>query len=223
MSNLNDEFEIRVLPGFEPRRAQFNWLSKCEAILGLTATFFIGFSPVVGLGLGTIFAFVDGKWGIGCFCTVGACVTAWLAGRVAAAAGQALPEEFLVRQSGYCEPVAERGFRPFAVEMALRMPIPSGILRPLMFLWWLSHFAAGLVLAYLMHGWLNHGIRNPTLFTICIPIALHLSFMVAANIYLTLTVATLGVKESTVASVWRMRFAIDLLLALVVGAISLGV
>lgn len=223
MSKVDNEFDMSRLRGFEADSHRMGWPAKFEAVLGLTATFFIGFAPVVITGLWTIIACGQQEWGLAVLSGVGASVTGWLAGRVAALAGQSLPPELApVDLTMGNRPNRLRERRAFAVEMAIHMPTPHAILRPVLFLWWLSHFAAGLMLAFLMHGWLNHGIRDPTFLTVLIPIAFHLAFMIAANIYLTLAVAALDVDESTVAKVWKMRFSIDLLLTLVVGAVSIG-
>ncbi len=209
----------------KPRGSIRDFAAKLETIIGLTATFFIGFSPPVILAIGTLVLIVHGEFSWCLLAVVGLVVSGWLAGQVAGQAGRSLttcyPELMIGHQIQIPEEL-KRAPHGFAVHLAMSLPQPHRLLRPIFGIWWLCHFAVGVVLSIAMHGWLTQQAQNPSIFTLVFPLAFHVAFMIAANIYLTICVAAMSRNEDVIAAVWRLRFSIDLVLTLLVAAISFG-
>lgn len=218
--------QIALSLGLTPQQNSLrHFLAKLETIIGLTATFFIGFAPSVIMAVGTLVLLVHGEWNWGFLSIAGACVSGWLAGRVAGHAGRSLTVCYPELMIGRPVPLKADPLPSslgFAVHLAMSLPRMNRWMRPLLSVYWICHFAVGVVLAVAMHGWLNQGIRNPSLLTIALPLAFHVAFMIAANIYLTVGVAAITRNEDVVSAVWRLRFSIDLVLTLLVAVISLG-
>jgi len=221
MSDVSVWDELVVDAGLRPRerRERFRWLTKCEVLFGLTATFFLGFAPAVVLVFTTVFALFLGEWRLLAQVVVPAVIATGTAVWVARSAGRA---------GAVCYP--EMGFGPvvllprgsvdvrppaFAVELGLQVKGLPGMLRPLLSLWWCAHFAAGFGVVTAAHHWIADAFDQPgTVALVLFPLLAHLAFNVAANLYLILSVAALYPDESLLHHIWRLRFVIDVVVTM---------
>jgi hypothetical protein len=112
-----------------------------------------------------------------------------------------------------------RGPRPAALTAARNQWRVPMVLRPLVGMWWLAHFCAGVAAAIVMHGVKpaqpggEAGVRILTIF-------MATSFGFAANGYLLSAVCTMTSNESVRLKVWRSRAWVDIALAILVLFIS---
>lgn len=196
-----------------------------ESIVGLLATFMIGFTPPVLLFFGI---FVSGDLVIAGPCLAGCLLTGWLAWRVAKLAS------IVVEQKGSLWPPdppdlpkeEKEVFRiedpplpptapPLALAMAHELPRLSSLARGALGMWWLGHFALAVVAGHFSAQWIVH-VVNPQAQAIVFVIGVffHFAFLFAANLYLLLATAVLAPRPEIWEQLWSYRFLIDFLLAL---------
>jgi hypothetical protein len=206
-------------------------IEKLEAILGLLATFILGFgTPLVCL-LGIIIGLNVQlppwlEWVVFLVPVASGLLAipmAWLAN---SALYDCFPEwtarGCAVRQKNKPElcpfaPSDEHadGRLPLAVAMALRLPrIPIG-LRPLLSVWWLLHFGAGAMLGLGVYLATKQLLAAQAGALLVIPFLLDFGVLFAANLYLLMAVAVLGRNPTLWMKFWRWRILVDL--ALTVG------
>jgi hypothetical protein len=202
---------------------------QAEAILGLLATFFIGFGiPLVvsvsvvalsgldsGLLVGGIFIALMIVLGGLAIWVARLASRAWYAcypewrqwetGQMAGA-GPALLSPFLPPE----EKDGPHEHLPLAVMMAVLLPRFPWLLRPLLGLWWLAHFSSGVFLA------LGTGPAFESAFPNWSPEARFLlaqafgfTFIFAANLYLMLALGLFVRRSGTLCQLWRWRLVVD--------------
>jgi hypothetical protein len=210
--------------GDASRTDRLRLLGRCEAIFGLTATFFLSYGSAVVLGLVSIVTLLMGEWTVFALAIGPAVLTLALAVWVTRAACGALrrcyPElEPAPRDVGPSRTDARPSpgdAEPFGVEMglqAVRLPL---FLRPVLSLWWFAHFIAGVLAAVTVHRSVAESFDRPGMLAlIVLPLALNFAFNVAANLYLVLSVASLHADPWLLRKVWSARFAIDVVVMLV--------
>jgi hypothetical protein len=210
-----EEFLASVPSGLERPPAWLRSLGKCEAILGLTATFFLGYGPAVTLVLTSVFSLLSGNVLVFLMAVVPAAVTTtsavWVTRAAKRAVGRCYPE--LGEFGPACElaPSAEATCQPFGVAMGVQSPRPSVFLRPVLGAWWFSHFAAGVLLTVALHRWIASGLDGPQAAPyIVIPLVLHFAFNIGANLYLLLSIGALCADEWLLKKLWRARLLIDI-------------
>lgn len=102
--------------------------------------------------------------------------------------------------------------KPYAYEVARRQKVLPVLLRPLVALWWLGHFAFGVAGALYTHTLSFEG--EPVVVWI-LSFLMVTSYGFAANGYLMLGVCALTRSERVRERVWRMRGLIDIGLGVV--------
>ncbi len=105
---------------------------------------------------------------------------------------------------------------PLAIAMAIRLPHWNGLIRPLVAVWWLSHFAAAAFLGHVVASIAARGLNNVG-WMLSVPLTLlaTFAFLFAGNLYLMLAVAACVRMPGVWLIVWRHRFFVDLVLAAV--------
>lgn len=193
--------------------------TNIEAVLGLLAAFCIGLPipliSTVALLNAPFLNPVDGQL-LACPTFL---VTAYLCVTVVRLAGRAIEGE-TARRSFSLIPelnLRPRGSRrdefyiPLSLAMAIRLPNWWTVVRPFIAIWWAGHFVIAAVAGHMVAKELN-GINNAGLVAIPFTIALTMAFLLAANMYLMLSIAV-GVRHPRVwLAVWRYRFVVDLVL-----------
>jgi hypothetical protein len=103
---------------------------------------------------------------------------------------------------------------PLAVAMAIRLPKWPTIVRPLVAVWWLSHFLAAAMIGHSVAAHCLKGVNNQGLI-VGIPMTLLVTFafLFAANLYLMLSVAVCIRRPGIWLIAWRHRFVLDLITA----------
>ena len=102
---------------------------------------------------------------------------------------------------------------PLSVAIAFRSPILPWWLQPIIMLWWLVHFVAGV--------WLAASLSSQTsgeviaLFSRLLFFGMAFGMTCAANAFLLLAASALSASHETIWRIWRWRLAIDALVALV--------
>lgn len=187
-----------------------------EAVLGLLATFFIGFTAPLVLLIVVV---------LGRFSLIFGFVLAGLAGTasvfVARLASQSLEGQTRTFRLGDPRPrmgevngEMPRLEIPLALAMVARLPRFPSLVRPLLGGWWLLHFAGAAALGHLTAVQTMHEFNNAALiFSITIAGVVHFAFLFAANLYLLLAVAVLFPWPKLWLTVWQQRFLIDLVIA----------
>lgn len=209
--DLRDQAETISLAADDPRDAievRPVAAMSLEAVLGLLAAFFIGFSTPL---MATAAAVALGWGSLGALITLS--LSGWAAFLVARLASNAL------------EGTDQRTFRmhrpdgggrkidcvmPLGLAMALRVPRYSVPWGGLLGLWWILHFAATALLAHFASVQL---MQNAPAGHIVIHglfgVAIHFSFLFAANLYLILSVAAFVNRPLIWLTFWRSRYVID--------------
>ena len=187
-----------------------------EAVLGLLATFFIGFSAPLLL-VGALF----GARTPAMITLLALGFTGWAAIFVARLASQALEGE---RQRSFRLGNTRPDFRPLdsdllriplALAMVARLPRIHRFIRPWLGLWWLLHFTAAAFLGHLAATrTLQEFDVNKLLLSIPLAILMHFAFLFAANLYLLLAIAILVPWPKLWLQIWKQRFLIDFGLAI---------
>lgn len=105
-------------------------------------------------------------------------------------------------------------FVPLAIAMAIRLPPWHGLIRPLVAVWWLSHFAAAAFLGHVVATIAARGLNNPG-WMLSVPLTMlaTFAFLFAGNLYLMLAVAACVKRPGVWLIVWRYRFFLDVVLA----------
>jgi hypothetical protein len=106
---------------------------------------------------------------------------------------------------------AHKRRKPFALQVAVRKRLPTLLLRPLIGIWWLGHFAVGIQGASAIHA-RKLGNDNRLDLTNTFFMVACLEF--AANGFLMLGVCALTSSKGIRRTVWRLRVLIDFGLAL---------
>jgi hypothetical protein len=101
---------------------------------------------------------------------------------------------------------------PLAVVMAIRLPNIPRLLRPIVSLWWLIHFAAGACVGLGVFLATQRGLQAYPIMRVLVPLILDLGVLFAANLYLLLALALLFGTPHLWLKLWRMRLALDLVL-----------
>jgi hypothetical protein len=222
MSNAAEwqEFVAAATPPPLERVERFRLLGKCEVLFGLTATFFLGFAPVVVLVMVSVFSFFLGEWVLFSPVILPAIAATAAAVWVARAAGRAgavcYPELGWGRDTASPpRTISRKGPPPYAVELGLQVATLHWLVRPVLSLWWCAHFAAGFWLVSATHHWIADAFDRPgTMVLVLFPLLVHLAFNVAANLYLILSVAALHADEWLLRRLWSARFLIDVAVTL---------
>jgi len=111
----------------------------------------------------------------------------------------------------------EEGHYPFAPYFAMQYRRWPLVLRPVVAIWWLAHFAAGIaaiiladnILVMNMTDW-NTRVLRSVLF-----VAVSFTIAYSANLFLLLTVTAIGGGRPAVSLFWRYRFLLDLAVAVI--------
>lgn len=204
-----------------------------ESIVGLLATFIIGFIPPVLLFLGSLPFLVDGNFPLFLLCLIGGGLTGFLAGYVAklasrvvdrkglhpaydAPSGEAFdPPEHLDDVFQIEETLTSPQSVPLALAMAHELPPLRTVFRGALALWWLAHFGLAVFAGHVSATIVSASLDRPTPPTVfVVGLALHLALLFAANLYLLLAVAIAEPDETIWHRVWNYRLPIDLTLAL---------
>jgi hypothetical protein len=105
---------------------------------------------------------------------------------------------------------------PFALEVARRQRVWPVVLRPVVAVWWLGHFAVGATFAVMSHSLESLAGMNALAFLLVT------SYGFAANGYLMLGVCALTRSERVRERVWRMRGVVDIGLGVVGAFVPVG-
>lgn len=191
------------------RRMRAGW-DQFEAAAGLVAVFFLAFGPLTCAIMAAIFSFFLGEWQA---LAIAACVivptlpmAVWLT-RMAALA----MDRFQVDQAGETQ-IDQRQPRSgrrlsFALLLADGLPVIPVALRLPLAVWWIAHFAAGLLIenADMLSDekWLFGDINEGTF-----AVVLAWLFHFAANVFLILALRTLLPTSRIPERVWRYRFVV---------------
>lgn len=98
---------------------------------------------------------------------------------------------------------------PLALAMAIRLPDWWTLIRPFIAFWWLGHFVIAALFGH-MAAKQFIGVNNPGLLPVLATIAVTMSFLFAANLYLMLALAVSIPLPRIWLLVWRYRFVVDL-------------
>lgn len=201
-----------------------------EAVVGLLAAFFVGFTPPVILVFGILATLWQREWFWTALSSFGLLISTMSAVFVARAAQRAF-DEFgheteLERRIGV--PVREAVQQqfapddetdshygllgsPVAVKVACSLAPGPALLRPLVSLWWLAHFVVGAIIGFGAAHFVTH-ILAPNLIMIAIPLAIvvQVAFIFAVNLYLLLCLSTFTRSPAHLEMLWRWRIVIDL-------------
>jgi hypothetical protein len=110
----------------------------------------------------------------------------------------------------------ERILQVDLIELALEQKVFSGAVRPLISLWWASHFVLAVLLAHwLAEYYLKAGGAHTTAWFYSMAIFVRFAGAMAANFYMLLAVAALWRDAQLLRQVWRLRLLVDLGAALV--------
>lgn len=220
---------IPVPVGWELDSGWSRRLVRFEALVGLAATLSLGFAPVIPLSVLTLSLLNSEHYFWAMAVAGGMLLAAGLAAWVAAVASNAVrtcfpewsddpatrlrlkPDEFEHGSYVY----------PFAIEMALSMPPFPLPLRPVLGLWWMLHFAAGLCVGIGAHSWVDALFSNPLLELLCV-VSCHAAFVLSANLYLIMAVSAVRPNDLLLMRMWNARFFIDFMLSAAVLLYYLG-
>lgn len=191
-----------------------------EAVLGLLAAFFIGFiAPLAAFALTMTLRLPPVLRVFAGLLTVG--YTGWLAILVARLASAALEgDDHHTFSLAGSRPGRRTALPPLYIPLALAMAVRVPRFLPPMNLavsgWWLLHFGAAAGLGHLAAMKITRDFQlGQLLLAVPCSIAVHFAFLFAANLYLVLSMAAACKSPLVWLFVWRYRFLIDLLLALV--------
>ena len=205
------------------------WFAS-ESLIGLLATFIIGFFPVGILIPLFCFCIAEKHWSWALLILGVFPLAVFVAGnliamsaRVVNRQGSIWPPSVRVstewawhRQAHETDDGRERPEPvPLAVAMARELrPLPFTVGLPLS-VWWLAHFVAALLLGHLAVRLIAAALLRPGVGPFFIVgVALHFALLFAANLYLLLAVAVLIRREGVQHGLWKHRVFIDALLAL---------
>ena len=106
--------------------------------------------------------------------------------------------------------ISREGPPAFAVELGLQVATLHWLVRPVLSLWWCTHFAAGFWLVSATHHWIADAFDRPGAAALVVfPLLVHLAFNVAANLYLILSVAALYPDEWLLRRLWSARVQVN--------------
>ena len=215
-------------------RAWHEAWQRLESVIGLCATFFVGYIPPVVLAFSTLANFGERMWwwgGLAAVGTVLACFVAASVTRMASTAfyqcypefGPARPDRFilsrLLKPTWPVDQVVLPG-TPLAVAMAALLPPIPRLARPVLSLWWLGHFASGMVFGLFAYQVGDHAFANAQvagkILAVVLPLVFHVGFLFAVNLYLLLAVAVYVRRPAIHEKLWRLRFLVDFVFTLVV-------
>lgn len=212
---------------------QEGWV-RAESLLGLCATFVVGYVPPVILFFLTAVAFEAGQRWLGGLAVVGTLAAVFVAGWVTRMAATAFyqcypdfrpsePDRFflsrILKSSRPPDDSISPG-TPLAVAMAARLPRMPWPIRPCLSVWWLAHFAGGVVVglgAYrLVEGAFGGAPIGARVLLILLSLVIHVGILFAMNLYLMLAVAVVLRDPKIRQKLWDRRIMIDLGFTLVV-------
>jgi hypothetical protein len=202
---------------------------QAEAILGLLATFFIGFGmPLAVFGCLVTVSRWENGWLLGGLFIADMVILGGLAVWVARLASRAwyacYPEwrQFEQQQMAGSGPVLLSPFLPeeenegpgehlpLAVRMAVRLPRFPWLLRLPLGLWWLGHFSSGVFLALGAGLWFERAFpATAPQVRFLLAQGLGFAFVFAANLYLMLALGLFTRRPETLSQCWRWRLVID--------------
>jgi hypothetical protein len=108
--------------------------------------------------------------------------------------------------------VARLHWRPFALQTAMRTKLPPLVLRPIIGLWWLAHFALGVGAAMIMARVKNY--EGDAALVVVFIFFMVASYGYAANGFLMLAVCVVTPSERIRRTLWQFRFLTDIGLAI---------
>ena len=185
-----------------------------ESVLGLFATFFVGFAAPTILAVGVLVSLVEQRWTLSALAVLGVVITGKLALLVARAAGDAVYRKQTVLQTW---PPAEFAMTPsLAVNVACRIPQIPFLLRPLLSLWWLVHFVAGAVLGFGISRLAIRGLNQQSAFVVILALVLQVGFLFAVNLYLLMAISVFIRDAPKLEKLWGWRFPLDLTVSLTI-------
>jgi len=94
--------------------------------------------------------------------------------------------------------------------MAIRLPSLPVFLRPLLSIWWLGHFGAGVGLGLAVYLATERQLIGLPIARILVPLILDLGVLFAVNLYLLLALAVLFGTPHLWLKLWRARILLDL-------------
>jgi len=205
------------------------WFAS-ESLMGLLATFMIGFFPVGILIPLFCFCIAEKHWSWALLILGVFPLAVFVAGNLIAMSSRVVNRRCsiwpaTVRVStewawgGQAPETGDSRELPDAVPLAVAMsqelrPLPLTVGLPLS-VWWLAHFAAALLLGHLAVRLIAAALLRPGVGPFFIVgVALHFALLFAANLYLLLAVAVLIRREGVQHGLWKCRVVIDALLAL---------
>lgn len=110
--------------------------------------------------------------------------------------------------------IARGPSRPLALLVADRVRGVPVLLRPIVGLWWLGHFAGGALIGHWASRMFAGVLNNPGFgFLVVVPLALQFALLFAVNLYLVMAVAVVSRDRRPHEFVWRWRLAIDVLVS----------
>jgi hypothetical protein len=188
-----------------------------ETTLGLLAAFFIGFFAPVVFAIMTLVGCVQGRLPMIAAALPLTLVTGGLALLIARMAAEASVGRLTER--GQPPPVFDPTLPvvrlPFALAMAARLPLLNWFWRPWLSVWWMAHFSIAAVLGHVVAVNLIRRLDVATaLIAVPLAVVVHFAFLFAANLYLVLAARALVPSPRLCVRVWKYRFLIDFIVAL---------
>jgi hypothetical protein len=183
--------------------------AKSEALLGLAATFMVGFAtPLVSL--------------LAAFVAIADYLPEWLQWLGILALPLAAVLTIPVARLAYfamdeCFPQDKRPpvQLPLAIVMAAHLPRIPLLLRPLLSAWWLAHFAMGGLMGFgLCVG--TEKLLAAHHLAAALPLIVYLGMLFAVNLYLLLAIAVLFHRPRLWMKLWRNRLLADVIVAVIV-------
>ncbi len=190
-----------------------SFLDKVEAILGLLATFVLGFGAPLVCFLAILATLpnqvVQGMGWLGLVCLITpALLMLPLAALASVSMNDCFPEWSRARPREGRSAVQ----LPLAVIMASRLPRIPWFCRPILSLWWLGHFAAGVALGLGAYLASEKGLVGHPIARVVVPLLVDLGVLFAVNLYLLLALAVFFGTPRLWLKLWRARIVLDLTL-----------
>jgi hypothetical protein len=209
------------------KRLRYQW-TRIESVIGLWATFVLGFAPPVLLLLFGLAALVNEENARD--------APAWLcfSGLAATAASGVWTARMASRALALCHPelgppgsapvkallpegAEERVTLPLAVVMGARLPRVPWLLAAPLGVWWLAHFGSGAFLGRRTTFWLESAVQRPSPLLLAVaPQALTFALTFAANLYLLLALALFVRSVPVLLRLWKFRLALNVAITLAV-------
>jgi hypothetical protein len=206
-------------------------LVEFESLVALVATYAGGFLPPLLIAVFVLPQSIGhGFWSL-CIIAVSliavtAATAIWVAGMAQRALVEACPGlAWMLGKAARAMRTRDTRLAPgppLAIVMAARLPRIPRLLRPVVGLWWGTHFVGVAILGMVVYGAMEEIFKHAPLYQrLLVPLALHLALLFAANLYLLLAVAVFLRDPTTHAKVWSWRFIIDLALSFVAWGLAM--